>query len=51
MKKSWPALLEVVLLLPEEVDSRHLRLGVNRRHQVNPCHHIPVHFDLLALSI
>ena len=29
-----PALLEVLLLLPEEVDSRHLRLGANRRHQV-----------------
>ena len=27
-------LLEVVLLLPEEVDSRHLRLGANRRQQV-----------------
>ena len=29
-----PALLEVLLLLPEEVDSRHLRLGANRRQQV-----------------
>ena len=27
-------LLEVLLLLPEEVDSRHLRLGANRRQQV-----------------
>jgi len=27
-------LLEVLLLLPEEVDSRHLRLGANRRMQV-----------------
>ena len=29
-----PALLEVLLLLPEEVDSRHLRLGSNRRSQI-----------------
>jgi transportin-3 len=27
-------LLEVLLLLPEEADSRHLRLGANRRQQV-----------------
>ena len=27
-------LLELLLLLPEEVDSRHLRLGANRRQQV-----------------
>ena len=31
---SVPALLEVLLLLPEEVDSRHLRLGSNRRSQI-----------------
>ena len=29
-----PALLEVLLLLPEEVDSRHLKLGSNRRSQI-----------------
>eukprot|EP00088_Acartia_fossae_P042626 TRINITY_DN4480_c0_g1_i2.p1 TRINITY_DN4480_c0_g1~~TRINITY_DN4480_c0_g1_i2.p1 ORF type:complete len:953 (-),score=229.01 TRINITY_DN4480_c0_g1_i2:485-3304(-) len=27
-------LLEVLMVLPEEVDSRHLRLGANRRHEV-----------------
>ena len=33
-KPHTDALLEVLLLLPEEVDSRHLRLGANRRQQV-----------------
>ena len=28
------ALLEVLLLLPEEVDSRHMRIGANRRAQI-----------------
>jgi len=28
------ALLEVLLLLPEEVDSRHMRIGANRRSQI-----------------
>ena len=31
---SHPSLLQVLLLLPEEVDSRHLRLGSNRRSQI-----------------
>jgi len=32
--ESMLTLLEVLMLLPEEVDSRHLRLGANRRQEV-----------------
>ncbi|KAK6636318.1 hypothetical protein RUM43_009977 [Polyplax serrata] len=32
--KSVPSLLEVLIVLPEEVNSKSLRLGENRRHQI-----------------
>ena len=37
-----PALLEVLLPLPEEVDSRHLKLGWNRHSQIK---------QMLSLSV